>query len=190
MSTQALGGAGRLFRILGHTARHCPAALPLARATTQQPRHFVALLRYCAPSLMQARAASGAAGSAGDALDASDWAKLGAYLKDYDDKRETLIKRTREIQKLSKQAIFSLHRGDAQRAAAQLRDAGQLPSIALGSRVSKHTRPILSSQDTLLPLASSCGFICMPETPPKLVLCLIQWFPLNSQKPYRTSFCR
>jgi predicted translin family RNA/ssDNA-binding protein len=47
--------------------------------------------------------------------------KMGAY----DEKREQVIKRSRDIQKLSKQAIFSLHRGALEDAHAKLRLAAQ-----------------------------------------------------------------
>ncbi|CAN0428311.1 unnamed protein product, partial [Scytosiphon promiscuus] len=48
--------------------------------------------------------------------------------------RETVIKRTRDIQKWSKMAIYSLHRGDTKKAEKQLSDCrkaadGLLPLI-------------------------------------------------------------
>ena len=39
--------------------------------------------------------------------------------------REQVIKRTRDVQKLSKQAIYSLHRGDGAKAEAQLNEASE-----------------------------------------------------------------
>ncbi|CAM9200237.1 unnamed protein product [Scytosiphon promiscuus] len=52
----------------------------------------------------------------------------------FDEKRETVIKRTRDIQKWSKMAIYSLHRGDTKKAEKQLSDCrkaadGLLPLI-------------------------------------------------------------
>jgi predicted translin family RNA/ssDNA-binding protein len=41
----------------------------------------------------------------------------------YDKLREQVIKRTRDVQKLSKNAVYSLHRGDAAKCAAQLAEA-------------------------------------------------------------------
>jgi predicted translin family RNA/ssDNA-binding protein len=52
-----------------------------------------------------------------------------------DEKRETVIKRSRDVQKLSKQAIFSLHRGNDKEADERIRSAKKtaeelLPLIA------------------------------------------------------------
>ena len=41
----------------------------------------------------------------------------------YDARREAVIKRTRDVQKLAKQAIFSLHRGNGAKAEKQLATA-------------------------------------------------------------------
>ncbi|KXZ52785.1 hypothetical protein GPECTOR_8g173 [Gonium pectorale] len=49
-----------------------------------------------------------------------DWEQLGQFLASYDEQREIVIKRCRDMQKLAKQAIYSLHRGEASKAADQL----------------------------------------------------------------------
>ncbi|KAG2498872.1 hypothetical protein HYH03_003064 [Edaphochlamys debaryana] len=51
----------------------------------------------------------------------SDWDRLGEHLSAYDEQREAIIKRCRDMQKLAKQAIYSLHRGEAAKAAEQLK---------------------------------------------------------------------
>jgi predicted translin family RNA/ssDNA-binding protein len=49
--------------------------------------------------------------------------KIAEEMKSYDERRETVIKRAREIQKLSKKAIFSLHRGDTDEAEQRIGNA-------------------------------------------------------------------
>lgn len=44
-------------------------------------------------------------------------------MRQYDEQREAVIKRSRDIQKLSKQAIFSLHRGATDEARSRLEGA-------------------------------------------------------------------
>ncbi len=56
----------------------------------------------------------------GVVLDESDFDRLRAELRRYDEQREKVIKTSRDVQKLSKQAIFSLHRKDFARAKEQL----------------------------------------------------------------------
>ncbi|GIL46914.1 hypothetical protein Vafri_3779 [Volvox africanus] len=56
-------------------------------------------------------------------LATSDWERLGEYLAAYDATREGVIKRCRDVQKLAKQAVYSLHRGDVQGAVKQLAKA-------------------------------------------------------------------
>eukprot|EP00890_Picochlorum_soloecismus_P000421 jgi/Picsp_1/137/NSC_00137-R1_translin-like protein len=46
--------------------------------------------------------------------------RISEEMKSYDEKREQVIKRSRDVQKLSKQAIFSLHRHDMEQAASRL----------------------------------------------------------------------
>lgn len=59
----------------------------------------------------------------GDCIDASDFDAIRAEMKTYDEQREIIIKRSRDVQKLSKQAIFSLHRGNDDEAAKRLAGA-------------------------------------------------------------------
>ena len=60
----------------------------------------------------------------------SDFERIDSELRAYDEKREQVIKRSRDIGKLSKQAIFSLHRGAdeeaQQRRIEELRQQGRL----------------------------------------------------------------
>eukprot|EP00041_Stephanoeca_diplocostata_P026469 m.714827 g.714827 ORF g.714827 m.714827 type:complete len:515 (-) comp22973_c1_seq1:413-1957(-) len=65
---------------------------------------------------------SGAA-SASAVVTESDFDNIRTKLELYDSKREDVIKKTRDVQKLSKQAIFSLHRGQIETAKAQLHKA-------------------------------------------------------------------
>ena len=58
-----------------------------------------------------------------DAVDSSDFERMSAALQSFDEQREKVIKKSRDIGKLSKQAIFSLHRGQAAEAAARLEAA-------------------------------------------------------------------
>ncbi|GFR43963.1 hypothetical protein Agub_g5106, partial [Astrephomene gubernaculifera] len=55
-----------------------------------------------------------------EVISESDWQHLGAHLAAYDEQREALIKKCRDMQKLAKQAVYSLHRGEAARAEQQL----------------------------------------------------------------------
>jgi len=56
-------------------------------------------------------------------IDEAEWERINEEMQAYDKKREDIIKRSRDIQKNSKQAIFSLHRGDLERANKQIADA-------------------------------------------------------------------
>eukprot|EP00877_Chromochloris_zofingiensis_P010800 jgi/Chrzof1/5974/Cz16g22090.t1 len=56
-------------------------------------------------------------------IDAEDWAHLRTVYKTYDENRERVIKRCRDVQKLSKQAVYSLTRGDFKYADHQLKEA-------------------------------------------------------------------
>ncbi|KAG1662772.1 hypothetical protein FOA52_006798 [Chlamydomonas sp. UWO 241] len=56
-------------------------------------------------------------------LDPFDWTELVASYKEADTTREMVIKRCRDMQKLSKNAIFSLHRGDLAGADVQIASA-------------------------------------------------------------------
>jgi predicted translin family RNA/ssDNA-binding protein len=52
-----------------------------------------------------------------------DFDEMRSAMEEYDGRREELIKRCRDVQKLSKQAIYSLHRSNGAKAEAQLADA-------------------------------------------------------------------
>jgi len=56
-------------------------------------------------------------------IDEAAWDTLGEELAAFDKTREEVIKTSRDVQKLSKQAIFSLHRNDIERAEKQLEEA-------------------------------------------------------------------
>ncbi|GAB4820549.1 hypothetical protein N2152v2_007595 [Parachlorella kessleri] len=73
-------------------------------------------------------------------LETSDFDSLYEELKAYDEQRELVIKRSRDIGKLSKQAIFSLHRGALDEAASRLEGAQKAASELL---------PIIRSNPTL-----------------------------------------
>lgn len=53
-------------------------------------------------------------------LNSADFTAMRTTMEAYDKKREAVIKGTRDLQKLSKQAIFSLHRNDLEKSANQL----------------------------------------------------------------------
>jgi hypothetical protein len=53
-------------------------------------------------------------------VNAAEFATMRETMSIYDKKREEVIKQTRDLQKLSKQAIFALQRGDFKKADAQL----------------------------------------------------------------------
>jgi hypothetical protein len=48
-------------------------------------------------------------------VDVEDWNDLRSAYKAYDEAREQLIKRCRDMQKAAKQAVYSLVRGDTNR---------------------------------------------------------------------------
>lgn len=66
-----------------------------------------------------------------DFLDFSDLAEVKARLDAYDAKRENVIKTSRDIQKLSKQAIFSLHGGKKDDAKSKLEKAAEIAAEVL-----------------------------------------------------------
>eukprot|EP00195_Chlamydomonas_chlamydogama_P016442 CAMPEP_0202902450 /NCGR_PEP_ID=MMETSP1392-20130828/16859_1 /ASSEMBLY_ACC=CAM_ASM_000868 /TAXON_ID=225041 /ORGANISM="Chlamydomonas chlamydogama, Strain SAG 11-48b" /LENGTH=226 /DNA_ID=CAMNT_0049589211 /DNA_START=155 /DNA_END=832 /DNA_ORIENTATION=- len=61
--------------------------------------------------------------SSSSMLDVQDWKQLAAGYKAYDEKREMVIKRCRDMQKLSKNAIYALHRGDRAKAKQMVSEA-------------------------------------------------------------------
>ncbi|CAN0245159.1 unnamed protein product, partial [Ectocarpus sp. 4 AP-2014] len=70
----------------------------------------------------------------GPVLDTDEFEAIRVAMTSFDEKREAVIKRTRDIQKWSKMAIYSLHRADVKKAEKQLSDCrtaaeGLLPLI-------------------------------------------------------------
>jgi len=59
-------------------------------------------------------------------IDENDWSNITQQMSDYDEKREIMIKQCRDMQKLAKHAIFSLHRKDDEQAKEQLTKFVQL----------------------------------------------------------------
>eukprot|EP01126_Amoeba_proteus_P051092 TRINITY_DN6085_c0_g1_i5.p1 TRINITY_DN6085_c0_g1~~TRINITY_DN6085_c0_g1_i5.p1 ORF type:complete len:236 (+),score=66.62 TRINITY_DN6085_c0_g1_i5:497-1204(+) len=53
-------------------------------------------------------------------VDKQDFDKIRVRMEEYDEKREYIIKQSRDAQKASKQAIFSVHRGQLKPAESQL----------------------------------------------------------------------
>lgn len=62
-------------------------------------------------------------------IDESDFQRLGRDMAQFDEKRETVIKQSRDVGKLAKNAIFSLHRSDFSEAAAKLARAESLATV-------------------------------------------------------------
>ena len=58
----------------------------------------------------------------------------------YDELRESIIKQSRDVQKLSKQAIFSLHRGNHEEAGKRLDQA---------ATAAQHILPLIEREPTL-----------------------------------------
>merc|ERR1712072_121269 len=77
---------------------------------------------------------------ASGALDEADFERIRSDLQAYDQKREKIIKTSRDVQKLSKQAIFSLHRKDFKRAEDQLDKAAE---------IAKSLVPLVEGEPTL-----------------------------------------
>jgi len=73
-------------------------------------------------------------------LDGHAFDALADRLKTHDEQREVVIKRSRDIQKAAKQALFALHRGDAAR-------AGEL--LAGAAKAVLELRPIVEAEPTL-----------------------------------------
>jgi predicted translin family RNA/ssDNA-binding protein len=59
-------------------------------------------------------------------LDEKEFADIKKAFKAFDEKREAVIKESRDILKLSKQAIYSVHRGDISKAEEQLKAAEKI----------------------------------------------------------------
>ncbi|CAL8467066.1 g6602 [Coccomyxa elongata] len=59
-------------------------------------------------------------------VDSSDFDVLRKNMENFDAQREVVIKRSRDIQKLAKQAIFAAHRNDLGKSSKQITDAEQV----------------------------------------------------------------
>lgn len=59
-------------------------------------------------------------------VDGADFTELNRQLMEEDERREQLIKRSREVLKLSKNSIYALHRGDVDKARDMVREAKEL----------------------------------------------------------------
>lgn len=81
-------------------------------------------------------------------LEVAEFDNLVDELSTYDSKREEIIKRARDITKLSKQAIFSLHRGDLVQASQRL---------AAANKLSHDLLPTVTENPTLRPGTYSGG---------------------------------
>lgn len=66
-------------------------------------------------------------------LDPKEFSAIRKQMEDYDASRDTIIKESRDITKLSKQAIYSLHREDPATAKQQLADAEKVIAKLLKS---------------------------------------------------------
>lgn len=64
-------------------------------------------------------------------LDLADWNNLKGKYKAYDELREQVIKKCRDVQKLAKQSVYSLQRNDTKRADGQIKEAEVLISQLL-----------------------------------------------------------
>lgn len=77
-----------------------------------------------------------------DMLDQADFERIDNDMRAYDETREKVIKRSRDIQKLSKQAIFSLHRGSTEEAESRLSAA---------KKAAEELLPLIKGNPTLRP---------------------------------------
>lgn len=75
--------------------------------------------------------------SADDLISVADFDAIKVRLDHFDALREDVIKKTRDIQKLSKQAIFSLHRSQEADAAAKLDSCKHLALALMDSAVTE-----------------------------------------------------
>ena len=56
-------------------------------------------------------------------IDKADLQRIKKNMKDFDEKREVIIRISRDILKISKQAIYSVHRGDLKKAGQLVKEA-------------------------------------------------------------------
>ncbi|KAF0688339.1 Aste57867_20051 [Aphanomyces stellatus] len=62
-------------------------------------------------------------------LDRASFQRMSAEMNEFDEKREVIIRQSRDILKASKQAIFSMHRGDLDDASEKLVAADKVISV-------------------------------------------------------------
>lgn len=125
----------RPLAALAHCRRHAPRAPSSSFCYPQQ--------RAAAggrPAAMATTTTATTPAAESSFLDPQAWDAIAARLKRHDEQRETVIKRSRDVQKAAKQAIFALHRGDNARASALLRDA---------SSAARELRPLVDADPTL-----------------------------------------
>ena len=80
--------------------------------------------------LKRKRSDDGGEGAAGVVLNEAEFDRIRDDLRRYDEQRERIIKTSRDVQKRSKQAIFSLHRKDFAGAKKQL-DSAEETALSL-----------------------------------------------------------
>ena len=73
----------------------------------------------------RARTVSNTTASDDNYIDLQDFNALVSELTEYDQQRETVIKSSRDVLKLSKQAIYAIHRGDTDDAQIKIKSAEQ-----------------------------------------------------------------
>ena len=99
-----------------------------------------------APKRAKAAAAGAGIDGAGTAtapaslLDVSDFERIRGEMQRYDEQREKIIKTSRDVQKLSKHAIFALHRRDESKADDQLNKAME---------IAKELHPLIANEPNL-----------------------------------------
>ena len=108
----------------------------------QKPRLWVASAAMDL-SVPAVAAASSASSSSAPAPPPFSLESVAAAMAEEDALRESLIKRSRDVQKLSKGAIYSLHRGEVARATAQLAEARGIAEADLLPVVAPARHPVL-----------------------------------------------
>jgi predicted translin family RNA/ssDNA-binding protein len=78
------------------------------------------ILRLTNAHIAQAADGAGGATTSTVGLDVSDFDAMIKQLEEYDAQREVVIKKSRDVGKAAKQAIYSLHRGDDTQAQARI----------------------------------------------------------------------
>jgi predicted translin family RNA/ssDNA-binding protein len=107
-------------------------------------------------------------------LDPAAFDALANRLKQNDEQREAVIKRSRDVQKAAKQTIFALHRGDAARASALLRDAAlavrSLQPIVAADATLRHGGSFTSALEELCEAYVFKGYLETGRVPPPQAL--------------------